>query len=228
MAENQEHHDEGHEDGGHDVNYKKIYLTLVVLLIISVIGPHFGILAVTLVTAFGVALWKADLVIQNFMHLKWERRLMKWVLTTSLVLMALMIAGVSTDVLNHEGRNWENVAARAAIERGIEGPEEEGESEEFVPPPFSAETTFNTICATCHGSAGDGTGPAGAALDPPPANFTDPEFWATRDRARIVDVITHGAAAVFGGSAQMVAWSANFNAEQIDQLADRVMEFRPE
>ena len=32
---------------------------------------------------------------------------------------------------------------------------------------------YSTICFTCHGEKGDGKGPAGAALNPPPANFTD-------------------------------------------------------
>ena len=69
---------------GHHPNYTKIYITLVVLLCISVAGPHLGIFWVTLITAFGIALVKADLVIQNFMHLKVERRIVKWMLATSL------------------------------------------------------------------------------------------------------------------------------------------------
>lgn len=236
MSENQEHqgggqHGSGHE-AGHHTNYKKIYFTLLGLLVISVMGPFAGILIVTLVTAFGIAVVKATLVVQNFMHLKEEKRLMKWMLATSLLLMALMFAGVSADILNHEGRNWENLAARAAIERGISEPHAEGEAAEeqveAVPAGFNVDNTFSVVCASCHGQAGDGTGPAGAALDPPPANFTDPEFWATRDRDRIVNVITNGAAAAFGGSPLMVGWSASFTAENIQELADHVMEFRPE
>jgi len=223
-------HDAGHHEGGHHVNYKKIYFTLLILLVASVVGPMFEILWLTLVTAFGIAIVKATLVVQNFMHLKWEKRLMKWMLTTSLVLMALFLAGVSSDVLNHEGRNWENVAAMAAIERGIAGHDEELAAEEPAAEPapaaFDAVAMFGIVCASCHGAAGDGTGPAGLALTPPPANFTDPAFWATRDRARIVNVITNGAPAV-GGSPLMVGWSASFTAEQIEQLADHVETFRP-
>ena len=61
-------------------NYKKIYFTLLGLLVVSVAGPFLGIVWVTLMTAFGIALVKANLVIQNFMHLKSERRLIKWML----------------------------------------------------------------------------------------------------------------------------------------------------
>lgn len=33
---------------------------------------------------------------------------------------------------------------------------------------------YNTNCASCHGETGDGKGPAGATLNPPPRNFVDP------------------------------------------------------
>ncbi len=228
MSDSQESKEHEKHDA-HDVNYKKIYFTLLGLLVVSVAGPFFGIVWVTLITAFGIAFVKANLVIQNFMHLKWEKRIAKWVLTTSVVLMALMMAGVSADVMNHEGNNWENVAAKAAVERGIPGEGEEVEVEaavEAVEAGFSAPNMFGLVCASCHGAMGDGTGAAGLALDPRPANFLDPAFWAERDMARIVNVITNGGASV-GKSPLMVGWSASFTAEQIQELADYVTTFRP-
>ena len=236
MAENNEHHEDGH-DGGHHVNYFAIYVALVVLFLISVAGPEIGELTglrwITLVTAFGIAIVKARLVVNNFMHLKWEKRIMKWVLATSLILMGLMVAGVSPDVLNHEGSNWENVAAKEATARGLsdeehdEGAVEGGDVAAADPAEFSAAQSFGVVCATCHGAGGDGTGAAGAALDPPPADFTDPAFWAERDRDRIITVIRDGAAAV-GGSPLMAPWGALYDAEQLEQLADYVIAFRPQ
>ena len=237
MSEHQADHGDTHADEHfHEVNYFGIYVALVVLFLISVAGPEIGEVTgmrwITLVTAFGIAIVKARLVINNFMHLKWEKALMRAMLVTSLVLMALMMAGISVDVLNHEGRNWENVAAREAIARGVGGGHgeemlaEEGEAEP-VEVAFNAASMFGIVCASCHGAAGDGTGAAGAALDPRPANFTDPAFWETRDMDRIVNVITNGAAVV-GGSPLMVGWSASFDAEQIEELAEYVSEFRPE
>ncbi len=112
----------------HHPNYKRIYLTLLVLLVISVAGPFLGIFWVTLLTAFGIAIVKANLVINNFMHLKWERRIMKWLLATSLVLMVLMFFGIAPDVMKHEGTNWDNEAAKASVEHGLqEAAEAEGE-----------------------------------------------------------------------------------------------------
>jgi caa(3)-type oxidase subunit IV len=235
MSENNsEHHGDGHE-GGHHVNYFKIYATLVVLFLISVAGPELGIRWVTLITAFGIAVVKANLVISNFMHLKWEKRLMKWMLATSVILMLLMVAGVSPDVLNHEGRNWQNVAALEATARGLDDDHGEGEAEgeggavaaEEPAAGFSASASFGTVCATCHGPGGQGDGPAGVALDPSPANFTDPTFWEGRDRDRIITVIRDGAASV-GGSALMAPWGALYTEEQLEQMADYVMAFRPE
>jgi caa(3)-type oxidase subunit IV len=229
MSENQEHLPDDHDDG-HHTNYKKIYFTLLGLLVVSVAGPFIGILWVTLITAFGIALVKANLVIQNFMHLREERRFVKWVLATSLLLMALMFAGIAADVMNHEGRNWVNLAAIEAVARGIDDPHAEGEGEEaevFVAVARTVEADFNLICATCHGTGGVGDGAAGLALDPRPADFTDPVFWETRDMDRILNVITNGAASV-GGSPLMVGWSASFSAERLQEFADYVAEFRPE
>lgn len=242
MSENNEHekheHGDGHDDG-HHVNYFAIYVTLVVLFLISVAGPMVGDVTglawITLITAFGIAVVKANLVIQNFMHLRWEKRLMKWMLATSVILMLLMVAGISPDVLNHEGTNWVNVSAREATERGVDGAGEgeaegEGETTEVAVGgggAFSAESAFQGVCATCHGSTGEGNGPAGAALNPPPANFTDPAFWAERDRERIMTVIENGGAAV-GGSSLMAPFGALYTDEQIAELADYVMSFAPE
>jgi caa(3)-type oxidase subunit IV len=217
----------------HDVNYKKIYFTLLFLLVVSIIGPEIGIMWVTLVTAFGIAFVKAYLVIENFMHLRWEKRLMKWVLASSVAVMLLMFFGVAPDIMKHEGRNWVNEAAIASVERGIGGYDDvidDGPTEMAgvgEPGVFSAAVAYNQACAACHGQAGDGAGPAGAVMEPPPADFTDPGFWAERDADRIFLVIRDGAVAV-GGSPLMVPWRNTYNDEQIQQLTDYVMEFRPQ
>jgi caa(3)-type oxidase subunit IV len=108
-------------DHAHNPNkYRNIYIALLVLLAVSIIGPEFGILWLTLVTAFGIALVKSWMVVREFMHLKDERRIIVWVLAGSLLLMFLLFAGVAPDILNHEGANWVNYSAQEAIERGIE------------------------------------------------------------------------------------------------------------
>lgn len=112
-------HGDGAEHAEGHPNYRNIYFVLLFLLVVSIIGPEFGIVWVTLVTAFGVALVKAALVVQNFMHLKWERTIVGWLLASALLLMALMFFGLAPDIMSHEGTNWENIGAKEAIERGI-------------------------------------------------------------------------------------------------------------
>lgn len=76
----------------------------------------------------------------------------------------------------------------------------------------AGKTTFNTNCASCHGESGKGDGPVGAALQPPPRDFTKGEFKFDTDGdgkagtdADLRNVITQGGAA-FGGSPLMAPW----------------------
>jgi caa(3)-type oxidase subunit IV len=87
-------------------NYVKIYLVLVVLFLISVLGPTLEIKEVTIITAFGIAIVKATMVAAYFMHLNVEKRYIWYLLLTMLVLVAVLFAGVSPDVLKRGGENW--------------------------------------------------------------------------------------------------------------------------
>ncbi len=81
------------EHAEHEVNYVKIWLILLALLVVSILGPFLGIKAVTLITAFGIAIVKAYLVAKNFMHLNIEPRYAVYLLLTMLVFMLLLFAG---------------------------------------------------------------------------------------------------------------------------------------
>ena len=120
-------------------HYVRIYLLLLVLLAVSIVGPVIGGgldkhveifgrqvslgITLTLVTAFGIAIWKASLVIRHFMHLSIERPIAKIFLAASVLLLALFWGGVAPDVQLHDGRMWENLAAKEAVDRGIVEPE---------------------------------------------------------------------------------------------------------
>jgi len=123
MAEHQEHADEHGQSF-----YVKIWAVLLVLLIVSILGPilapylEVGFLKawmITLMTAFGIAVVKAYLVAANFMHLNIEKRYISYLLATMLMLMLLFFAGVAPDVMKHEGQNWKNVAAQTEVERAL-------------------------------------------------------------------------------------------------------------
>lgn len=96
--------------------YVKLWAILLVLLIISILGPEFGIKILTLITAFGIALIKAYMVAAHFMHLNTEKKIIHYMLYTMLLFMGLFFAGVCVDVMRTEGENWQNVSALKIIQ----------------------------------------------------------------------------------------------------------------
>lgn len=122
------HGGEHHAHESHHVNYIKIYWILLALLGVSIAGPEIGIRAVTLFTAFGIAVIKAYIVAANFMHLKFEKKYVAYLMFTAVAFMFLFYAGVSPDVMQHRGRNWDNVAAKEEIDRAMKAePVQHGE-----------------------------------------------------------------------------------------------------
>jgi caa(3)-type oxidase subunit IV len=93
-------------EDGHHTNYVKIWGILVVLLVISVVGPMAEIRWLTLVTAFGIACVKAYLVADKFMHINQMPKFVTYIVVTCLVLMLLFFAATAPDVMNDKGTNW--------------------------------------------------------------------------------------------------------------------------
>ena len=58
----------------------------------------------------------------------------------------------------------------------------------------SGAALYASHCAACHGTAGQGDGPAAAGLDPPPVDFTDSERAAQRSPLALYEVISQGLA----------------------------------
>jgi caa(3)-type oxidase subunit IV len=95
--------------------YVKIWAILLVLLVISILGPMLEVKILTLITAFGIALIKALIVAAYFMHLNVERRYIWYILFTMLLMVTLFYAGVMTDIGHTSGSRWENKAANTLI-----------------------------------------------------------------------------------------------------------------
>ncbi len=51
---------------------------------------------------------------------------------------------------------------------------------------------FTQNCVLCHGDQGNGKGPAGVALNPPPANFTDAQMMSAHTSQELFDTMTNG------------------------------------
>ena len=107
----------------HHGNYVKVWAILVVLLIISVLGPMTGIRWLILVTAFGIAVIKAYMVAKNFMHVNLERRWVAYLLITCLLFLVILFSGVAPDIMKHQGLHWDNYAAKQAVQAGSQQPD---------------------------------------------------------------------------------------------------------
>jgi mono/diheme cytochrome c family protein len=75
------------------------------------------------------------------------------------------------------------------------------------PDPAKGKQVFSTYCVTCHGEKGDGQGPVGKTLNPPPRDFTKGDFKFGGTDKDLFEVISNGAAAK-GGSPLMAPWGA--------------------
>lgn len=74
---------------------------------------------------------------------------------------------------------------------------------------------YNGSCWVCHGPEGNGKGPAARNVDPPPRDFTSPEFRIEGREEEVARVITEGAVAAIHGSAYMPAWGTQLSPQQI-------------
>ena len=97
-----EEHEHAHPD------YWKIYKWLVLLFVISYLGPELfpEQKSIVLLTAFGIAVVKALMVVSEFMHLNVEKPVIWYLMLTCLILLFVFFAGVAPDVLNKSGNNW--------------------------------------------------------------------------------------------------------------------------
>jgi mono/diheme cytochrome c family protein len=78
-------------------------------------------------------------------------------------------------------------------------------------------TTFQQLCAMCHGQTGQGDGAASAALTPKPRDMSDSEWQASVDDEYLTKVIREGGPAV-GLSPQMMGFGRNLNEQQIENV----------
>lgn len=84
---------------------------------------------------------------------------------------------------------------------------------------------YADLCASCHGAAGGGDGPAGVALEPKPRNFADAAWQASVDDARIATVIKNGGPAV-GLSPLMAPWGSVLSDAEVTAMVAHVRQFK--
>lgn len=79
---------------------------------------------------------------------------------------------------------------------------------------------YEMLCGTCHGDRGDGTGAAGQAWNPPPADFTDPELHRQSDGALYWKIAE-------GNPPAMIPYKNLLSEEELWQLVIYLREFAP-
>jgi mono/diheme cytochrome c family protein len=77
---------------------------------------------------------------------------------------------------------------------------------------------YTNYCGGCHGPTGKGDGPAAAALNPKPADFTNKAHMAGLKDQYLFDLVQKGGAAV-GKSPLMPPWSSLKEGEIWDVIA---------
>jgi cytochrome c553 len=82
---------------------------------------------------------------------------------------------------------------------------------------LKAPEKFTILCAPCHGPAGRGDGPAAAALNPKPRNFTDGELMNAKTDVQLIKAIKEGGAAV-GLSSFMPTWAGQLSDEEVMEI----------
>jgi caa(3)-type oxidase subunit IV len=102
-----------HEAHHDHPNYIRIYYILLALLGVSIVGPMIGNVWILLFTAFGIAVIKAAMVGAYFMHLKFEKRYIVYLLLVCALCLFILYAGVAPDVRKTSGHNWRQNATKA-------------------------------------------------------------------------------------------------------------------
>ena len=101
-------------------NYVKIWYWLLILLAISVAGPMLEIPWFTVLTAFGIALVKTFMVAANFMHLKFEKKIIWYLLLIAITFLGVFYFGTAADIMNQSGQQWKDcIADNTCVEQRL-------------------------------------------------------------------------------------------------------------
>jgi len=89
-----------------------------------------------------------------------------------------------------------------------------------------AKEKFQQLCAVCHGPSGRGDGPAAAALNPKPRNYSDKAFASRITDAAMFEIIKRGGAAVQKSPA-MPAWGEALSEDEVRSLVAYIRTLMP-
>ncbi|MFQ5847239.1 MAG: c-type cytochrome [Candidatus Methylomirabilales bacterium] len=92
---------------------------------------------------------------------------------------------------------------------------------------LAGKDVYNTFCQVCHGSRGDGEGPAAKNLaDVKPRDFTSKDFIIEGREEEVYRAIFMGAAKAFHGSPYMPEWRTALSPQQIKDVMEYLKTFK--
>lgn len=189
-------HDNHNESHKHYILEPKVCfsvgLGLLFLTFITVWIAQFDFGPLNFTIAMLVATVKAMLVILYFMGLKYDSIDNRVIFGSSIIFGIIFIVLTSADLLFR----GENVYVEdGKIFKDIQGAELKFNrfwiaSDELMD---HGKALYSTQCASCHGDAGKGDGPAAASLNPAPRNFTVASGWINgRKPSQVYKTLTEG------------------------------------
>lgn len=94
----QQNHSQNQDYHGHP-NYFMVWLTLVIIFIISLAVNELGNRQLAISLIFSLAIVKAILVLGNFMHLRWEPKMVWTIVGFAIFCLLALYYGVMPDLL---------------------------------------------------------------------------------------------------------------------------------
>ncbi len=172
--------------------YYKVWITLLVFTVITVLISYVDFGPMNLLIAMIVATIKAVLVMAFFMGLKYDKAESAIAFLSSFVFLGIFVSMTVADTFYRP-------AVDAALIDKSGAPVNSGPvdvKKVFAGTPEMKEkgkVLYTQNCATCHGTNGHGDGPAAAALNPKPRNFTQDAAWKNgRKLSQIFKTLTEG------------------------------------
>lgn len=130
-----------------------------------------------------------------------------------LILALALLAGCAGQPSGQPGGGEEREATSLQEQEASEEAEDENEHAGDME---NGKKLFLQTCATCHGETGEGNGPAAAALEPKPRDFTDSSVISKLSDEHIAKSIREGGASV--GKSPVMPAHPQFNDEEIADL----------
>ncbi len=175
--------------------YYNVWVALIVLTLVTVGTSYMNFGSLNIIIAMGIATVKALLVTTFFMGLKYDSEENNYTFYSAFVFLLIFILLTGSDIFYRKPQAAAPVVKDMVVLPGAGGASASIDSMIKSTPELIAKgkATFTAQCVACHGSEGKGDGPAAAAMNPKPRNFTATEGWKNgRSTAAVFKTLSNG------------------------------------